>query len=681
MCDVNELSRLICAVRSSANRGDAHIFLGDPQSDGADKTTVEPGNSYSPGVGTCGISVWIERHGQFYTPEHMSPDSLIWRFAGKSGMPPIVEAGYGAGPDIAVAHQLAHIGGEGSNGADFNTVVVTAAETVTLNLYLVVRDVGPAGGKIDSLEWDAANMRLTINSGVRLGVERAPDIAHIAPADDSFDSPVAALGYSLSLLPGERFTLDFKTEHGFKSPTFGDALLPEYPFSHVAAADGLTDSRRRWSEALGARVFCPDSRLTQVWERASYHILAAMETGLPRISAVNYPEFWLRDCIYMLRALDLIGRPDLARTGCEYLAPASFIGGFGAESDGPGETIWTLVKHAQITQDIDFLRGVFPDIKRSITWLERMITASEPIRLAAPNRLPQFINGPDINVICLAAKNGLIQGRMDWHTPNFFINAWSFAGWSSGSDAARWLGEDALAEQWRCSAVALDEAIAEHLLPNYGNDRDPIIAPYPSGALLEHTQQLKERFESWYRTHRLTPGGTRKPEPEWTYFEAGQINNAIMLGLSELAWTNLSGMLDDRIHPGEALAPWDVSAFVEGRASGHEYLSYRNDIGLRGWLQPEKALAGNMPHNWTSAQLILLIRNIFVTDEPMSNSEAADEVVLGRGVPQSWLIPGASWGVVNMPTRFGPVSYTATVNADRTVAVDCRGACPYRAAF
>jgi len=31
-----------------------------------------------------------------------------------------------------------------------------------------------------------------------------------------------------------------------------------------------------------------------------FHMISAMEAGMPRIGAVNYPVFWLRDGVIML---------------------------------------------------------------------------------------------------------------------------------------------------------------------------------------------------------------------------------------------------------------------------------------------------------------------------------------------------------------------------------------------
>ena len=38
------------------NRSDTHVFLGLPRSHETFKTPVEPGNSFSPGPGTYGVS-------------------------------------------------------------------------------------------------------------------------------------------------------------------------------------------------------------------------------------------------------------------------------------------------------------------------------------------------------------------------------------------------------------------------------------------------------------------------------------------------------------------------------------------------------------------------------------------------------------------------------------------------
>ena len=424
---------------------------------------------------------------------------------------------------------------------------------------------------------------------------------------------------------------------------------------------GLLWSCLDWQNQMPSRVHAPDPRIARLWNRSAYHLLAAMENGLPRIGVANYPVFWMRDCVLVLRALDLVGRFDLGRAGCDYLAPLIFSGGFGAESDAPGEGIWALVSHASITQDFAWLKSHFPLIKQRVEWLERMTEADAPIRCVGENRLPAYLETPGIDLLCLASENGLIRGRMDWHSPDFYINCWAVAGFRLAAHTATEIGEESLARAWAYRADRLEEALAKYLLPAYGNDRDSIVVPHPTGVLLGHTKTLRAKFEAWFRANRLHPDGTRRPEPLWTYFEVGQLHNAFRLGLDDLAWHSLDGLLSEG-----GTAAWDVSAFPEGAPGGAEYLPYRNGAGRRGWLDPQNALGGNMPHGWTAAEWIMLLRDLFVRDDD-------DRLVLAPHLPAAWRVPGARFGAQGLPTRFGLVSYEAIVQADGTVDLDYDG--------
>lgn len=202
------------------------------------------------------------------------------------------------------------------------------------------------------------------------------------------------------------------------------------------------------------------------------------------------------------------------------------------------------------------------------------------------------------------------------------------------------------------------------LLADCGNDRDPVVTPYPTG-VLTGDKRLRSRFAGWYRARRLDPDGTRRTEPLWTYFEAAQIHNAMLPGLTREAWVNLDGMLADG---------GDASVYGEGKPGGGEMLPFRNGDGLRGWLNRQTAAWGNMPHNWTNAEMVNLIRDLFVREE-------AEGIVLGSGVPSPWLAPGSSFGVRNMPTTQGVVSYEVRIGAGGKPEVKYDGPAPYRLGF
>jgi hypothetical protein len=655
-------------ARATPNRGRMHIFCGSPLSDGCDKTTVEPGNTYSPGVWTCGISQWIECSGDFYSPDILEDAAVSWGFV-PGGKPPIIESRWKAGEDLEVRSRLTHLGMEGSEGADFNDIEIRCCKATTANFYIVVKDIGPAGGRVESMRWDGCNHELLINGSLRLCVEQSAYKVEILDANGDFDSPMAILQYRIALLAGGSAHFSFKTEHGFGNRDFGESIPLLRPFSKLSVEQGFRKSQLEWQSAAPAKVFGPDGRIGQVWQRCIFHILAAMECGLPRIGAVNYPVFWLRDGVIVLRALDLIGRQDLARIGADTLSTLFFGGGFGAESDAPGEAIWALVSHAKMTRDFCWLEKVFPHIVKRVEYIELMLHADKPVRMATESRIPFYLNAPGVNILCLPAQNGVIHGRMDWHSPDFFINCWAEGGLRAAAEAATILKLPELVNNWIEEANKLSSAICSSLLPVFGSGggHSSIIAPYPSGALPAHRSELSKQFEQWYRNNRLTDSGNRKPELLWTYFEAAQIHNAMLLGLKDLAWTCLDGMLEPE-------GNWDVSAYIEGLPSDNEMLPYKNGEERRGWLDAKDALGGNMPHNWTSAEMVNLIRDMFVLEE-----EGA--VVLGRGVPKEWLKPGSVFGVKDMPTDLGIVSYTVTIGNDGSPKVDFKGGMEYKPGF
>jgi len=658
------MKNLIQLIRKTPNRGKVHIFLGSPLSDGCDKTTVEPGNTYSPGVWTCGVSIWIESEGSFFTPDLLDDKRIKWKF-----IPPVIESQYIVGDSIRVTHRLCHLGTEGSQGIDFNVVEIQSEGDGEISLYIVVKDVGPAGGVIRALEWDESKQTLRINKGIKLVVEQPVNKCRIILPEGSDDSPLALLHYQINLKANLPHRISFKTEHDFSDRPFAHSIFPIHFYTGISVEKGFRKCYAEWEQVLSARVFAPDERIPITWERCAYHILAAMECGLPRIGAVNYPILWIRDGVIILRALDLIGRHDLARKGNNYLAPLYFSGGFGAESDAPGEGIWALVSHARITGDNKWLEHIFPHICKRVEWLEKMLEAKVPLRMLSENREPLYLNTPGVNILCLPSKNGLIHGRMDWHSPDFFINCWASCGFREAALAAMKLGKKNLAERWLEKSKKLDRAIATHLLPQYGNDRDPIVTPYPTKALSEYLDALRNKFRDWYRANRLAADKKRKAEVLWTYFEVAQIHNAILLDMKREAWINLNGVLDF-----SGVSTWDVTAYTEGQAHGTENMPFRNDIGCRGWLNRKTALGGNMPHNWTSAEMVNLIRDIFVVEE-------GNSLVLGKGVPPEWLKPGSRFGVTNMPTDFGLVTYTVIVDKSGKVFLNYRGPKNYRTTF
>ena len=604
----------ISPIRARANRGFSHVFLKNPLAQTPDATTVEAGNIFSPGAWSCGIGpIWRAQDG-WKTPDDLPLETVFWRFEDgeNGGIAPVLESKWRA-DEVEFHSRLTHIGGEGASGVDYATLQIHAPNDAEFGV--LVRDIGPAGGQISGLGWDENGATLQIEGGAKIVFQTSPIRAQIFEKDADFDSPCALFLWEGN---GAKTEISFRVEHGFGARSLGNLAAPA-PHGPPRVEEGFARAILEWKTAVPTQICAlvnagelPDSprfeaakngsdaRISRVWELACHHLLAASEAGTARIGAINYPHLWLRDGVLVARAFDLMGRADLARVACEEIAPQIFAGGFGAESDAPGQGIWALVSHAKHTGDWGWLELQWPHILARLSWIEKMISTDKPLRAVGSGRIPFYLETPAINVVCNAAKNGVISGRMDWHAPDFFINCWSVRGLRDGAFAANLRGDQAGFNRWNELADELEHAVFEHLLPHYGNPRDPIITPYPSETLTdsEFLPALRERFTLWFRTHRLDENGARKREELWTYFEVAQIHNAFRLGLVEEAWTALDALLDDEI---------ELGAWREGWAGGNENLPFGNGNGRRGWLDEKTAQAGNMPHGWTCAEIVNLL--------------------------------------------------------------------------
>lgn len=656
--------RVMDAAGHTANRGSVHVFLGSPWSDACDKTVAEPGGAFSPGVWTCGITVWVEENGRLTTPDLLDAGQIDCRFgSARQPGPPVLVSRWDAGP-LRVTTELATLGGHGSEAADFLRVRLAADGAPDgagpVRVHLLVRGHGPAGGRLRDARWPGDG-HLTLDGDRRVTPEPAPSAVTVRTRPDGETAAVITWEAAPGAGP---WSCGAVVEHAFTDRPGGGLLPLERPHAATGVADGLAAAVSGWATGLPARVFAPDPAVAAAWEASAHHLLAQSECGIPRIGAVDYPVLWMRDTVVAVHALDLVGRHDLARAACDHLAPHVFSGGFGAESDAPGQGIWVLVEHAARTGDTAWLERRYDAVRERAEWLERMRTAAEPLRAVGHNRMPRYLGSPALNVVCLPAAEGLVRGRMDWHAPDLYINCWAYAGFRRAAEAATLLGRRDDAARWSRAADELDAAIAEHLLPHYGNERDPAVAPYPTGALAGHREALRGHFARWYRRHRLTVSGGRRRERLWTYFEAAQAHNALRLDLVEEAWATLTPMLRDG-------GPWPLAAYGEGEPAGFESLPFGTPPGRDGWLDPSRTASGNMPHVWTAAELIGALRDAFVRDD-------GPGLVLAPAVPAAWQVPGARFGVRDLPTRFGPVGYTATTGADGRTVIEADAPVPWR---
>jgi len=631
------------------NRSDTHVVLGVPGSHEAFKTPVEPGNSFSPGPGTYGVSTWVFIHGALHAPEQMPLEKLSWSFL--EGHIPVLISSWEA-DGIEIRSRL-FSDGDAAQSDIKNYFAVElhnpGDQPVEFSLFLVIRSFGAAGGLVEKLAWE--NDALNVNGApVLYPAEKPTGFGAISYAESQSDISVflkegklpaqcevtdksrwasGALEYRIKLAGGQTRKLDFVAHLHANHNKFGWLKAPD-------KAQSL-DSKQaefvgRWQRDLSIHLDVPDRRFSDAFFAQLAHLSMFTVADEPRISPISYPIWWLRDGAYLVVALDKGGFHQFAEAAVKKVAHRDAFGGFGSEGDGPAEGIWMLSEHYLLTGSLDYLREAYPHIERKAERLIQMIHTEVPIKQHTEFCIPQMMLNPETDLICLAAEDGLIMGRMDLHFPIFWINGHAYLGLRRAALCAAALGLDG--SRFDLEAESLQDAMARKAPGLFGkNPRDINSAFWPAGWASRFDPNIQKGFEDFWNSERC-PNGTYTREPLWTYFEAGQAHNYLLLGQRDRAWLTVEHFLRTHTAPG-------LYTYSEGKDDENSALLWQR---TRGWDNIKYVT----PHGWTAAELFLLLRDCLAREE-------GDKLIVGSGIPKSWM--DQPFGVENMPTYFGNLSF------------------------
>lgn len=632
------------------NRSDSHIILGVPGSHEAFKTPVEPGNCLSPGVRSYGVSTWVYVGGTLHAPEEKPLSELAWRYL--DGYIPVAIATWQAG-EVRVSSRLFAEGDAGlSDIKDYLTVELQnpTPEHVEFTFYLVIRSFGAGGGPLKSLAYEDGAVH--VNGAPVIFPDQPPtgfgalsyastgsDISvwlrrgELPPSSQVIDESTwasGAMAYRVALGPQETQRLEFAFHVHANHHALRWLRPVERPLELAVKERAFTE---RWHNLLTAKLDLPDKRFTEAFNVQLSHLYMFTVDDEPRITPVSYPLWWLRDGAYVVVALDKGGFHDFAERACKAVAHRDAFGGFGAEGDGPSESIWMLSEHYLLTRSQEYLRAIYPHLERKAELIRRMRYTPTPIKLHSEFRTPECMLNPESDLLCLPAQDGLIQGRMDHHFPIMWVNGFAYLGLTRAALCAEALGLDG--SRFEQEAHDLRDALHRSAPALFGkNDRDVNSALWPTGWASKDDALIRERFDEFWNRVRC-PGGKHAPELLWTYFEAGQAHNYLLLGQRERAWVSIEHFLSTHIAPG-------LYTYSEGEKDENSSLLWQR---TRGWDRIKYVT----PHGWTAAELFLLLRDCLAREQ-------GDALIIGSGIPAAWM--REPFEVRNLPTYFGKASFS-----------------------
>jgi len=408
----------------------------------------------------------------------------------------------------------------------------------------------------------------------------------------------------------------------------------------------------------------PDPRIQALLDSSVRNIYQArdIQNGLPafHVGPTCYRQLWIVDGAFLLETATLLGRAHEARAGLDYmLGFQEDDGGFQLKArywKEAGIVLWTVMRHARLSGDREWLRSLWPRVVRAVDFLRGLRSREEAGDPASPvHRLAPY---GDID--------GGISNMSDGEClPEFSNPYWILVGLKSAAEVAEFLGEKTAAADWRAEFEDCLATFRKAALPNLRQDASGnSYLPIRIGA--DDPPQKGQ----WAFCHAVHPGGVFPPGDE---FVEGM--------LAMLDATKVEGLVFDTGWMPEGLWTYFASFL------GHAHLWQGNPDAARAdlqamadhaapvlvWREEQKPLragdeeVGDMPHNWASAEFIRLAFHLVAI-------ERGRELHLLHGVPREWLKDGKTIAIRGAATGFGPLTLRVHSTANEsTLEIEALG--------
>lgn len=418
----------------------------------------------------------------------------------------------------------------------------------------------------------------------------------------------------------------------------------------VDTAARLEWSSAAWRERLGRVVLTlPDAELAATVRANLGFILASRDGAALRPGVRAYARSWTRDGAMMAEALLRLGHADAVRDYILWLAPHIYPSGKvpcvvdarGAdpvpEHDSQGEWLFLVAEYLRFTGDRDAAAAVWPQVAGAVAYLDELRQRRRTAEYRSPEKLPFFGLLPES-----ISHEGYSAKPMHSYWDSF----WALRGMKDAVELASALGHDVETARWteiRDELAADMKASVAATMARHGldvlpgcvelGDFDPtsstVVSTIAQATDLVPPGSLAATWERYWREVEARHTGTK----EWDVYTPYEWRN--VAAMVRLGWR-------ERV---EALSGW--------------LLADRRPTGWRQWAEvvPRDAatarFVGDMPHAWVGSDFIRA-----TLDRLALEDEGRRALVLGAGVPASWLDDGGKVGVRRLVTRHGALTFT-----------------------
>ena len=595
-------------------RGEGHVLLSLPGSEEENKAYHEPGGSFSPQVGSFGVSLWLKDHKnkKLITSDSIPLTDIKQKLFRQDG---------GLTPSITNTTSYYTFAWH-QKAANAWKAEITPIKDQNYSYDLVIRSVGPAGGPIKSLKWNEKS--LIINDLWTLQIEPLPSKVQLG--DET----------KRNWFSEETNIKEWRDDKGWGYARL--RLSNSLPTTAIVKNNTIIFKEEftatQFSSALKVNV--PDKNFISCLEAQIEHLVMGTVRGETRPGeTMNYPLSWLRDGAYVLVALARAGLVDEVRKLSMYIAENDFFGGFGSEADGPGLALWALDEASTLINSKEFYQKLWPHVRRKANLILEMQSTKFPLYKSwsgplVPALLQKIKSQRDGQykehgalwpaLVAKPSNDDLIVGKMDNQFPLLHVNAVCYRGLISASNFADRNNHFEYSEDWQSVAASLKKAWYDNFKTQGSfNPRTYISGLWPTWIAASHEGIFSDGLMRRWKELRNDDGNFKK-KPLWTYFDIAETHQWLYLNQIERVWKTLDWFWSNQASPG--LFTW-----WEGRGEENTFHRWEN---VRGWIKPPHVT----PHYWTAAEMLLLqLDMLSYVDE----STEKPSLVIGAGIPKSWL--------------------------------------------
>lgn len=368
-----------------------------------------------------------------------------------------------------------------------------------------------------------------------------------------------------------------------------------------------------------------------------------------QVGPTCYRGLWVVDGAFLLETATMMNKGKDAREGIDYtLSFQQPNGKFGKLNPNfwkeNGIVLWTCVRHAMLAQDKEWLRSVWPKLRKTVGFIKelREMTLVNDITL-------------DDGLIPPGEIDGGLGGAKD--KAEYTNVYWNLLGLKAMVKAASWLGEKEDAANWQ-------------------KEYDDFYAAFQTAA---HRDMMTDTFGNKYLPIPMDRKYHSLPQrAQWAFCQAvypGQIfamDDPIAKGTMDMLHTTLqegmvmgTGWIIDGI--------WNYFAGFYGEAclwmgdgdkAAQSLYAFANHASpLLAWREEHNprdlsaSYVGDMPHNWASAEFIRLTVHMLELDR-------GNELHLLEGFPAEWASKNSITSLNGINTLFGPLYMELKVSAD-----------------